>query len=177
MNKKNKNILYIALGILIVVVAAWCIKNNGDKQGANNHEGTASSTDMTASSTVKNNTTVKTNTNTNTAVKNIPGYPSSWPSDVPKYPVERVNYSGGNNPQSGPTEASVVFTTNNSVKSVVDFYLTNLVANGWKITENGNGTANMTTFRASKAGRSVGGYAVKEANGKTLVTIGVNVGL
>ena len=69
-----------------------------------------------------------------------------------------------------------MFTTADPVKTVVNFYLKGLVANGWKITEDGSGTANMTTFRASKGKRSVGGYAVYE-NGKTEVSLGVNVGM
>lgn len=107
----------------------------------------------------------------------IPGYPNTWPSDVPKYPVPVVKYTGGNNPQSGPNEATIVFTTKDPVRTVVNFYINGLQANGWKITENGNGLANQITVRATKNKRGAGVYVERTADGKTTVTVGVNIGI
>jgi type II secretory pathway pseudopilin PulG len=174
----NKNVTYVVVILIILLGAAFYLSKNSstvviETPVAQN----ATTTEQMAT------TSTATTSNTNTLTANQPkvvdlrGYAASWPSDIPKYPNEVVKYSGGNNPNSGPVESSVVFTTKDAVKTVVNFYLNGLVANGWKITEDGAGTGNMTTFRASKAKRSVGGYAVRDANGKTTVTIGVNIGL
>ncbi len=61
--------------------------------------------------------------------------------------------------------------------TVVKFYLKNLVANGWKITEDGAGLANQITFRATKGVRTVGAYVQKITDGKTKLTMGVNEGI
>lgn len=180
----NKNIMYLVLAVIILggIWYFWPGNNSmttGDLQNQNATT-TTTTTDMQnatdTSTTTGVTTTDTTSTTSGTQAKTIPGYPSSWPSDVPKYPVEKVQYTGGDNPASGPKEATVVFTTNDSVKSVLNFYLNGLAANGWKITNSGKGNANMIPFKATKGGRNVGGY-ISQQNGKTNVTIGVNVGL
>lgn len=178
----NKNIIYLglALVVVIVVVMFWSMGKSAqtaDSQNATDNMATDTSMMATDTSMMGTSSTPGVDSNQMVASKPIPGYPSSWPADVPKYPVEKVTYNGGNNPQSGPKEATVVFTTPGAVKSVLNFYLDGLKANGWTITENGNGLANQITFRATKARRYVGGYIVREANGKTTVTVGVNIGL
>jgi type II secretory pathway pseudopilin PulG len=174
----NKNVTYVVVILIILLGAAFYLSNNSstvviETPVAQN----ATTTEAIATTSIATSSSTGAQTNTQPKVVDTRGYAISWPSDVPKYPNEIVKYSGGNNPNSGPVESSVVFTTKDTVKTVVNFYLKGLVANGWKITEDGAGTGNMTTFRATKAKRSVGGYAVRDANGKTTVTIGVNIGL
>lgn len=179
MESDNK-MIYIIVGVLVIIAGFFFWSQSNSSKMTNNTatDQTATTTDNSMMATDTSATTsTATNSTTGTQVKAIPGYPSSWPSDVPKYPVEKVAYTGGNNPQSGPTEATVVFTTTGSVKSVLDFYLNGLRANGWTITETGNGLANQITFRAKKAKRGVGGYIVRDASGKTTVTVGVNIGI
>ncbi len=173
------NIIY--LGVLAILVVLGLIfffggKNN-DVNGVTNVTNTNDGLNASGSTgvVVPNDKLVDLKVNTQVA-KNIGGWPLSWPSDVPKYPNVTVVEKGGNNPSSAPVESVIVFTTTDTVKTVVNFYLKGLIANGWTITEDGAGTANMTTFRAAKGKRSVGGYAVYE-NKKTEVTLGVNVGL
>lgn len=178
-----KNITYWIIGILVLGLLVWYVAS--PKMSTNNviTLENATTTDDFASSTATSSlatssTATSSNANTNAPKERaIPGYPSSWPSDVPRYPTESVKYTGGNNPQSGPIEATVVFTTRDSVRSVVNFYLSGLKANGWKITEDGAGLSNMITIRASKNRRGAGVYVVREANGRTTVTVGVNIGI
>ena len=62
------------------------------------------------------------------------------------------------------------------MRTVVDFYLNGLVANGWRITEDGAGLANQITFRASKGKRTFAAYAEKQTDGQTKLTAGLNQG-
>jgi uncharacterized alkaline shock family protein YloU len=55
--------------------------------------------------------------------------------------------------------------------------LSGLKANGWKITEDGAGLANQITIRATKNRRGAGVYVERTADGKTNVTVGVNIGI
>jgi hypothetical protein len=178
----NKNLVYLGIVVAVIVVGYALYRNMGgvnmnvaleQNTGTSTEEILATTTATTSATSTANGVP----TNNPNSGKVPSGYPASWPSDVPKYPNGSVKYTGGNNPQSGPVEATVVLSTKDSVRTVVDFYLKQLVVNGWKITENGNGTVNMTTFRAVKGKRSVGGYAVREANGLTTTTVGVNTGL
>jgi len=175
----NKNIIYVVLAVLVLIGGVYYLSMNNVKLSDTVPSNVVATTTDTASASTTTTIfgSVEANTGTQGSVKTIPGYPSSWPSDVPKYPNGVVSEKAGNNPKSLPNEAGVVFTTKDSVKTVVNFYLNGLVANGWTITEDGAGTGNMVTFRATKAKRSVGGYVLKETDGKTEATIGVNIGL
>ena len=179
----NKNTIYVILALLIVLAAAIYYTKSSSNTVMNKDADSqmmASSSDDKMMENPNSTSTPSANPPTGSmpgkSSGNTTGYPASWPSDVPKYPNSNVKYNGGNNTQTTPSEATVVFSTGDSVSTVVGYYLSQLKANGWTITESGNGTANMTTFRATKAKRAVGGYAVKETNGKTTVTLGVNVG-
>jgi hypothetical protein len=172
----NKNTIYIVLAVIVVIGGyLYLDKTMGEKEEMQEEEMSTTTEVMATTSTSTGSVVSPTTSETNSTV--VPGYPASWPTDVPKYPNGKVKYVGGNNAQSGPVEATVVLSTSDSVKTAIGFYLTQLKANGWAITENGGGTSNMTTFRATKARRSVGGYAVKETDGKTTITVGVNTGL
>ncbi len=173
----NRNTIYIVLAVIVVIGGyLYLDKYMGNKEDV--EEKMATSTESVATSSTATPTGSVVNNDTSPSKGSVvPGYPASWPSDVPKYPNGTVKYIGGNNIQSGPIEATVVLSTNDTVKTAINFYLSELRANGWKITEDGGGTVNMTTFRATKARRTVGGYAIKETNGKTTITVGVNTGL
>ncbi len=180
---QNNNTIYWAVGALIVLVVAFLYYNNINNNSLAEVNNEVVNTQNVATNTMINENDAASDTASDKVLvdlsvkgKVIGGYPSSWPSDVPKYPNGIVLEKAGNNPKSLPAEALVVFTTKDSVKTVVGFYLKGLIANGWKITEDGAGTGNMTTFRAVKGKRSVGGYAVYE-NGKTEVSLGVNQGM
>ncbi len=112
-----------------------------------------------------------------TYVKDTSGYPSSWPTDIAKYPGGVVISSANDNLKSRPKEAIAIVTTKDSVRTVVNFYLNNLVKNGWTITEDGAGLANQITFRSSKNGRTFSGYAERMQTGGTKITMGVNEGM
>lgn len=130
-----------------------------------------------ASATIDTNSNIG-GTNTNPAESKTPsGYPASWPTDIAKYPNGKVISSASDNLKSKPKEAIAIITTTDSVRTVVNFYLNNLVKNGWKITEDGAGLANQITFRATKGTRTVGGYAEKMATSGTKLTMGVNEGI
>lgn len=173
----NKNIVYVILAVLVLLGLVWFLTKDRPETVINTDNMPVATTTEVNSTTTASTESTSTSAQTNTGVKGVAGYPASWPADIPKYPNGIVSEKAGNNPASAPTEAAVVFTTKDSVKTVVSFYLKGLVANGWKITEDGAGTADMVTIRATKGKRSVGGYVHKETNGRTEATIGVNIGL
>jgi hypothetical protein len=174
--------LYILIAVILVVLAGFYFLNqsgagsttpNNEDQALNSDNDMASDTDMTATDT---SVTTDTTASGSSVVKNIPGYPTNWPSDVPKYPVDKVTYTTGNVAGQTGKKAGVVFKTTSSVSSVKNFYLTGLANSGWKITENGNGLSNLITLRAAKGTREVGVYIERTAT-TTNVTVGVNIGL
>ncbi len=172
----NKNVIYAL--IVVVLLGAIYYYSQNVTNTTDMTEETATTTEVVTETPANTVTPAQAQANAATAAQQARtslGYPSSWPSDVPVYPNQTVKYTGGNNPQSGPTEASVVLTTPDTVATVVQFYLSGLQANGWTITKSGAGLANQVTFRATKAKRTVGGY-VDRVNNKTTVTIGVNLG-
>lgn len=176
MQNNNNNTLFVVGAVVVgALVLVYFFMNRTTSVTINQNSTTTESNIATQTAITEENKLIDVNANVKVA-KIVGGYPSSWPSDVPKYPNGTIVGKGGNNPNSQPTEAVVVFTTDDSVKSVVNFYLNGLRSNGWTITEDGAGTANMTTFRASKGKRSMSGYAVYE-NKKTEVTLGVNAGM
>ncbi len=175
----NKNVIYVVLAV--VVLGAIYYYSQGGMSSTSPADETATTTEEVTNTPAPSNggTAAQAQANAEAAALQARlslGYPSSWPADVPVYPNQTVKYTGGNNPQSGPAEASVVLTTPDVVSTVVNFYLTGLRANGWTITESGAGSANQVTFRATKNRRTVGGY-VDRVNNKTTVTIGINLGL
>ncbi len=130
----NNKILWVVLVLVAVVGAIWIFTNQNKlaNTGANMN---ATSTETVATNTQATGTGLATGTTavggiSGTGAAGISGYPSSWPTDVPKYISGKVVSSAGNNPQSGPKEASVVVSTDNAVRTVVDFYLSGLRANG-----------------------------------------------
>lgn len=175
----NKNTIYVVIGAIVLVGIAYFLLKDSSMMAETPENVVATTTEQmaTSTSTTTTETTGTVSTNGQVTATGPKGYPASWPSDVPKYPNGLVNTTAGNNPKSLPSEAGVVFTTNDSVKTVVSFYLNGLRANGWTIVEDGAGTGNMTGIKATKGKRAFGGFIQKESSGKTEATLGVNLGI
>ncbi|OHA21002.1 MAG: hypothetical protein A2849_01695 [Candidatus Taylorbacteria bacterium RIFCSPHIGHO2_01_FULL_51_15] len=159
---KSKTGVYIVVGIVVLLVIGWLVKgvmfrsvtgvdvdrNLGGATTYSNEEGSV---------TVGGNK-----------------LPDNWPSDAPAYKNATIQYSGTSNPQTGEAGAAVVFTTTDSVETVVRFYEKELAANGWTV-EQTAAIGGSTVIAAKKDTRSLGLYVVDSGNGEVSVTLGISM--
>jgi len=101
--------------------------------------------------------------------------PSNWPSDAPTaYTGATIAYSGTTNPTTGESGSAVVYTTNASIASVVEYYDSRLKAEGWTI-EASVDMGGTRVITAKKDTRTIGVYVQDAGNGVTNVTAGVQL--
>ena len=161
---KNK-MWYVIGGIIVIVLIGWFLTRSGGLLGA----GAGVDVDQNIDGS-------KTYTNDEGTVTVGGGsLPENWPSDAPGvYSGASIQYSGSSNPQTGKAGAAVVYTAKASVKSVIDYYRTELSKAGWNV----EATATMggaTVFSAKKDTRTIGVYVVDSGDGSVNVTAGIEM--
>ncbi len=98
--------------------------------------------------------------------------PQGWPSDVPVYKPSTIIYAT----KSDNKGFSLAAKTSSSTQSVVDYYRTQLVNQGWTSThESSYGDGTILTFEKGDTTTSVTvSKQANEATDKTLVTVSVH---
>ncbi len=157
---KSNKVLYIIIAIVVLVLLGWYFKNPMSEIS-----GVDVDNNMDGSVTYKKDgseITIGTNK-----------LPDNWPSDAPKYPNAKIQYSGTSNPQTGAEGSALVFTTTDKVQAVLDFYKKELASNGWKIDQTSN-MAGASVISATKESWTFGAYIVDSGEGQVSVTVGIN---
>lgn len=161
--RPNKS-LFIIIAIVILIALGWFFFGSGksalNRAGIDtdyNKDGSTTYTNEDGSVTIGGNK-----------------LPDNWPSDAPAYPKASIQYSGTNNPQTGAEGSAVVFLTEDSLQTVVDFYKKELTSNGWKI-ENTATIGGATVLAALKDTRTLGVYISDIGNGQVSVTVGIEI--
>ncbi|MFZ2886636.1 MAG: hypothetical protein WA021_02325 [Minisyncoccia bacterium] len=120
-------------------------------------------------------TTTYTNEEGSVTVGAGAGLPDNWPSDAPQpYTGAEILYSGTSNPATGAAGSAMVYSTSASAQSVIEYYNSRLRAEGWDVQAT-SVMAGMTVLSATKDTRTFGVYAADDGQGKTSVTVGVEM--
>lgn len=101
--------------------------------------------------------------------------PDNWPSDISEYKNGKIQYSGSSNPQTGEPGAVIMFLTDDSAQTVIDFYKQEFVSQGWVIEETVN-ISGLTVFSAVKDTRKVAVNISAAGDGQVSVTVVVELG-
>src|SRR3989344_2541681 len=116
---KSKIGVYIVIGIVLLLIIGWLVKGVMFRS-------------VTGVDVDRNLGGATTYSNEEGSV--IVGgnkLPDNWPSDALTYKNATIQYSGSSNPQTGEAGAAVVFTTTDSVETVVRFYEKEPAGKGW----------------------------------------------
>lgn len=100
-------------------------------------------------------------------------YPDNWPGDAPKYSNGQIQYSVSSNQQTGQNGSMITLTTSDSAQKVVDFYKSELGANGWKIEQTAN-VGTMTVISATKGTMEFSVQVLNTDNKQTTITIAIS---
>lgn len=156
-NSRSKTVLHVVIGIVVLLLLGFIARGMYFK-------GMMKTQGVDVDRNTDNSFTYDTNGS----------LPENWPDDAPNYPNGSIQYSGTSNPQTGEAGAAVMFLTNDSSETVVDYYKRELPANGWTITQTAvSGT--VTVIAATKDNRSLGIYIAATETGQTSVTVGVGL--
>jgi hypothetical protein len=166
----SKKVLWIIVGIIILIAVGGMVSGGFQKKLGTPYfmpDGVDVDKNADGSTTYTNESA--------TVTVNGGGMPANWPSDAPEaYDGATIIYSGENNPATGKAGSAVVYTTNASLSSVVEYYTARLRSEGWTIESNAV-AAGMTVITAKKDTRLFVAYA-GSSNGTTQVTSGVEFG-
>lgn len=80
------------------------------------------------------------------------GLPADWPKDAPTYPGSTITYSAATTPTDSGSGFSLMATTPDTVKQVVDYFNRELVSQGWTIeaTQNIAGTSSLASVKSNR---------------------------
>lgn len=143
----SKKGLYIIIAILVLIILAFLFRGSLGFTRSYNVAGINGEVTKNLDGT----TTVKSDYGTMTTANTMP---ANWPSDAPTYKNATITSSMVIDPTySGTSGSTLTFTTSDTPQTVVDFYKTQLAAEGWTVMGNGSTMGAMTVLSARKDSR------------------------
>ena len=166
----SKKWLWIAGGVIILILIGAAVTGFGGRGTSLGSAYFAPGTDVEQNT---DGTVTYTGDQGSVTVGAGASLPENWPKDAPPpYSGASIIYSGNSNPTTGEEGSAIVYNTNGSVDSVVEYYTARLKAEGWKVEGSGK-MSSMTILTATKDTRTFGAYLADNGQGQTSVTVGI----